>query len=325
MILVTGGSGLLGNELINQLLAQGKKVRAIYNNTPLADFNDANLNQFKCNILDIVGLEEAMKGIEEVYHCAAMVTFNPGKRNEMFKINVEGTANMVNVSIEAGVKKMVYVSSVAALGRIREDVAINETMNWTEETSNSNYGQSKYLAELEVWRGIGEGLTAAIVNPVVILGAGDWNSGSSKIFQSVYNEYPWYADGITGFVDVRDVAKAMILIMESNISSERFIISAENRSYKEVFNLIAKAFGKKEPHKKVTPLIAKIVWRLEAFKSMFTKQDPLITKETAKTALAKVNFENTKLKQFLPGFVYRKIEDTIADTCALLQQKFNRH
>ena len=324
MVLVTGSAGLLGNELIAQLLAQGNKVRAIYNKTPLANFHSPNLQQFQCNILDVVGLEEAMEDIEQVYHCAAIVTFNPKKRLEMFKINIEGTANVVNAALDAAVKKMVYVSSVAALGRIREDEVINETMNWTEETSNSNYGQSKYLAELEVWRGIGEGLNAVMVNPVVILGAGDWNSGSSKIFQSVYNEFPWYSDGTTGFVDVRDVVKAMMQLMESDITAQRFILSAQNKKFKEVFDLIAKEFGKKPPQKKVTPLIAKIVWRAEAFKSMFTKQDPLLTKETAKTAMAKVKFDNSKLMKFLPQFTYRKIEETIIDTCTAFKQKLNK-
>lgn len=324
MVLVTGGAGLLGKELITQLLAQGRQVRAIYNKTPLADFRSANLEQWQCNILDVVGLEEAMQGIEQVYHCAAIVTFNPKRKMEMFKVNIEGTANVVNAALEVGVKKMVYVSSVAALGRIREDEIINETMNWTEETSNSNYGQSKYLAEMEVWRGIGEGLNAVMVNPVVILGAGDWDGGSSQLFKNVYNEFPWYAEGTTGFVDVRDVVKAMLQLMESDITAQRFIISAENKSFQELFNLIANAFGKKAPHKKVTPLIAALVWRLEAIKSKFTKKDPLITKETAKTAMAKVNFDNSKLKKYLPDFKYRKIEDTINDTCALFSQKLNK-
>ncbi len=323
MILVTGGTGLLGKELITQLLNEGKQVRAIYNKSLPGDFKSQNLQQFQCDILDVVGLEEAMKGVEQVYHCAAIVTFNPKRREEMFKINIEGTANVVNAALDAGVKKMVHVSSVAALGRIRESEAINETMNWTEETSNSSYGQSKYLAEMQVWRGIGEGLAAVIVNPVIILGPGDWNSGSSQIFKSVFEEFPWYTTGTTGFVDVRDVVKAMTQLMNSDISAERFIISAENRTYTEVFNLIAKAFVKKPPHKKVTKTLAKIVWRLEAVKSFFTGKDPLVTKETAATALAKVNFDNNKLVKFLPGFIYRKIEDSIADTCLSLQQKLN--
>lgn len=323
MILVTGGAGLLGSELISQLLAQGKQVRAIYNKTALTEFKSSNLEQLQCNILDVVGLEEAMKGVEEVYHCAAVVTFNPKRREEMFKVNIEGTANVVNASLDAGIKKMVYVSSIAALGRIRQNEPINETMNWTEESSNSRYGQSKYLAEMQVWRGIGEGLNAVIVNPVLIMGPGDWNKSSSMIFKNVYNELPWYTDGTTGFVDVRDVAKAMIMLMESNITAERFIISAENKSYRDVFNLIAKAFGKRAPNRKVTPALTRIVWRLEAIRNFFTGKEPLITKETTTTAMTKANMDNSKLKKFLPGFSYRKIEDSIMDTCAAFQQKIN--
>lgn len=324
MILVTGGAGLLGKELIRQLLAQGKKVRAIYNRQLIHGFSQDELEQQQCNILDVSGLEIAMKQVEQVYHCAAIVTFDPKRKKELFRINIEGTANVVNAALDAGVKKMVYVSSVAALGRIREDGPVNETMNWTEETSNSNYGQSKYLGEMEVWRGIGEGLDAVMVNPTIILGDGDWNAGSSKLFKSVYEEFPWYTTGITGFVDVRDVASAMIQLMESDITAQRFIVSAENRSYREVFDMIAKAFGKKPPHKMVTPFLAKIVWRLEALKSRFTGKDPLVTRETAATALAKVHFDNSKLKQYLPGFQYRKLEDTIAETCAIFSQKLNK-
>lgn len=324
MILVTGGAGLVGKELITQLLQAGKQVRAIYNKTMLADFQNENLQQMQCDILDVIGLEEAMKDVDQVYHCAAIITFNPRRKQEMFKINIEGTANVVNAALDAGIKKMVYVSSVAALGRIREDEPINETMNWTEETSNSAYGQSKYLAEMQVWRGIGEGLEAVIVNPVIVLGAGDWNGGSSQIFKNVYNEFPWYTNGSTGFVDVRDVAKVMMELMNSDIIAERFIISAENRTYADVFNLIAKAFGKKQPHREVTPVIARIVWRLERIRSLFTGKEPLITKETTATALAKVNFDNSKLKNFLPNFEYRKIEDTVTETCNALQQKINK-
>ena len=325
MILVTGGAGLVGKELIKQLLNKGTPVIAIYNKTPLPSFNSSLLQQAQCNILDVQGLEEIMQQykVEQVYHCAAIVTFNPARKYELFKINIEGTANVVNAALNTGVKKLVQVSSVAALGRIRENEAVNESMNWTEETSNSNYGKSKYLAEMEVWRGIAEGLDAVMVNPTMVLGDGDWNTGSSQMFKTVYNEFPWYAEGVTGFVDVRDVAKAMIQLMESNISSERFIINAEDRTFKDVFGMMAKAFGKKAPHKKVTPFLAKIVWRLEAIKSIFSGKDPLVTKETAKTALAKVHFDNSKLKKFLPGFAYTPLEETIAHTCKLLQQKLN--
>ncbi|HMK03561.1 MAG TPA: NAD-dependent epimerase/dehydratase family protein [Ferruginibacter sp.] len=323
MILVTGGAGLVGKELITQLLAQGNTVTALYNKTPLPDFNSPLLKQIQCNILDVSGLEEAMDGIAQVYHCAAIVTFSKKRKRELFKINIEGTANIVNAALDAGVKKMVYVSSVAALGRIREGELINESMNWTEETSNSNYGQSKYLAELEVWRGIGEGLDAVIVNPVIILGPGDWSSGSTQIFKNVFEEFPWYSEGVTGFVDVRDVAEVMIRLMNSNINAERFILSAGNRTYREICTLMANAFGKKPPHKKVTPGLAKIVWRLEAIKSFFTGKEPLVTKETARTALTMANFDNSKLKKYLPDFSYRQIDDSIINSCTVLQQKLN--
>lgn len=324
MILVTGGSGLLGKEVITQLLQQGKQVTAIYNKTLLSQFNSSNLTSFQCDILDVVGLEDLMQqGITAVYHCAAIVSFDAKRKKELFKINIEGTANIVNAALAAGVAKMVHVSSVAALGRVKHDTLIDEKMVWTEETQNSNYGESKYLGELEVWRGIGEGLDAVIINPAIILGAGDWNSGSSQIFKSAYDEFPWYAEGVNGFVDVRDVAAIMILLMESTISAERFIINAANTSYQKIFNLIAMAFDKKIPHKKVTPLIAKLVWRLEAIKSSFTGKAPLLTKETATSALQKVYYDNTKLKQFLPEFTYRTVEETITQTCTALQQKLN--
>ena len=315
MILVTGGSGLVGKELITQLLAKGKQVKAIYNKTPLPNFNSNNVQQIQCNILDVIGLEELMNEVEQVYHCAAIVSFNPKRKQQMFKINIEGTANVVNAALEAGVKKMVFVSSVAALGRIREDKPIDETMNWTEETSNSAYGQSKYLAEMEVWRGVSEGLNAVMVNPTIILGNGNWEDGSSKIFKSAYNEFPWYTAGTTGFVDVKDVASAMIQLMESDVTAQRFILSAENKTYQQVFNLMANTFGKKPPHKKVTPFIAAIAWRIEAVKSWFTQKEPLLTKETTKTALAKVTFDNSKLLKYLPNFTYHKIDDTIKRVC----------
>ena len=319
MILVTGGSGLVGSELIYQLLEQGYTVKAIYNTT-LLSITDKNLIPVKCNILDSSTLGEVMEGVTMVYHCAAIVSFSPKNKAQLFKINIEGTANVVNAAVDAGVKKMVHVSSVSALGRIRENETVTEEMNWTEESSNSIYGKSKYLGEMEVWRGIGEGLEAVIVNPSLILGAGDWSKGSSEIFRTAYNEFPWYTDGVTGIVDVKDVVRAMILLMNSEIKNEKFILNAENLSYKEIFTKIANCFGKKPPYKKVTPIIASLVWRWEALKSMFTGKSPLITKETAKTALAKVYFDNSKILKALPEFTFTPIKETIRNTCATLRR-----
>ncbi len=322
MILVTGGSGLVGSELISQLLAQDNKVKAIYNSTPLT-ISHQNLTTINCDIMDTAALEEEMQGVTRIYHCAGIVSFNKKNKTNLLKVNIEGTANVVNAALDAGVKKIIHVSSVSALGRIRENETITEEMNWTEETSNSLYGKSKYLGELEVWRGIGEGLEAVIVNPSIILGGNDWSKGSSEIFKSVYNEFPWYTEGVTGVVDVRDVARAMILLMNSEINRERFILNAENLSYKKIFTCIANCFGKKIPQKKVTPFIAAMVWRWEAMKSMFTGKDALVTKETARTALAKVYFDNTKFLKALPGFTFTPINETIKNTCATLQQIYH--
>jgi dihydroflavonol-4-reductase len=322
MILVTGGAGLVGNELINQLLANGKKVKAIFNSTKIE--TRPNLAVVQCDILDVITLEEIMQDVTEVYHCAALVSFAPKDAEKLYKINVEGTANIVNACLDAGVRKIVFVSSVAALGRIREGQKITEAMQWTAETSNSIYGQSKYLAELEVWRGAAEGLQVAVVCPSIILGYSDWNSGSTKLFKSVYDGFPWYSTGTSGFVDVADVAAAMLALMESNITNEKFILAAENVSYQYVLNNIAKGFGKKAPSKKVTPFLAAITWRLEAIKSFFTNASPLITKETAATALTNVVYDNSKLLQRLPNFSYKKLEVTIAETCKKLQENLTK-
>jgi len=172
---------------------------------------------------------------------------------------------------------------------------------------------------MEVWRGMGEGLNVAIVNPVIILGAGDWNKGSSEIFKSAYDQFPWYSKGVSGFVDVLDVIDAMQILMQSDVQGQRYIISGANLPYQEIFTRIANAFNKRPPHKKVTPLLAAIVWRLEAVKGAITGKTPLLTKETAATAQAVVHFDNTKFLKAFPAFTYRTIEDTINRTCAELK------
>jgi dihydroflavonol-4-reductase len=311
MIFVTGASGLVGSHLIQSLLAKDKKVRALYRQAVPVFAGSEQCEWIKGDILDPIGLTAALEGVEYVYHCAAIVSFAPSAAATMLHSNVEGTANVVNACLVQKVKKLIFVSSVAALGRIRENEAIDESMHWTPATSNSVYGQSKYLAELEVWRAMEEGLPMAIVNPVIILGAGDWNNGSSGIFKSAYNEFPWYTGGMSGFVDVLDVVDAMQILMESDITGQRYVLSAENVPYRTIFNTIAAAFNKRPPSKRVTPLLANIVWRLEAIKGFFTGKAPLLTKETAATAQATVRFNNQKFLNAFPHFTYRKVDATI--------------
>src|SRR5579863_7006324 len=203
-ILVTGASGLLGKELTTQLLKSACHVTAMYHAAPVT-LKHPLLTIEPCDILDPGALEELMIGITHVYHCAAVVSFEPADRRRLFKINVEGTENVVNACLQAKVQKLVHVSSVSALGRLRNGQTVTEELNWTEETGKRVYGKSKYLGEMEVWRAIGEGLEAAIVNPSIILGGNDWEDGSTALFKSAYNEFKYYTEGVSGFVDVADV------------------------------------------------------------------------------------------------------------------------
>lgn len=327
MVFVTGGTGLLGGYLLRHLLANGESIKALYRGRYPSLLNQDEISRISWvqgELFDIELLNAICEECDEVYHCAGMVSFNPRKRDEMMRINVTGTANVVNACLLGGVKKLVHVSSVSALGRKRDGMTVTEASKWSEESNLSNYGRSKYMAEMEVWRGISEGLNAVIVNPVIILGVGDWNESSAATFKSAYNEFPWYTEGVSGFVDAKDVARAMFELMRSGISEERFIISAENLGYRDIFNLMAKHFGKKPPHRKVSPLIAGLVWRLEALKGMITGQDPLLTKETAETARMKVYFDSSKLLKALPSFSYNKIEDCIAESCGEYLRRLNK-
>jgi nucleoside-diphosphate-sugar epimerase len=322
-ILVTGASGLLGRELVEQLLTAGEKVKAVYNKTPITDLQHQNLELVHCDLLDVIALESVIRDVSHVYHCAGLVNFSEKRRNELSQINVEATTNLVNACIDADVIKLVHTSSVAALGRIGEQKTVNEQTWWNTDTQSSVYGLSKHLGEMEVWRGIGEGLNAVIVNPSIILGAGDWSKGSTAIFKKIHDGFSWHSTGINGFVDVKDVASSMILLMNSEIHSERFIISAGNFSYQDVFYKIADAFGKPRPSKRVTPLLAAIVWRLEALAAWLNRKDPLVTKETMQTALSAYEYDSSKLIQYFPDFKYRDISETISEICAVFQKGKN--
>ena len=318
MAFVTGGSGLLGGYLLRELLQNGRKVTALYRNRYPALLTQEELNQInwvKGDIFDTSLLLDILRDEKEVYHCAGLVSFNPARKKDLLHVNVEGTASIVNACLEAGVEKLVHVSSVSALGRKRDGMVVSEAASWSEENNLSNYGKSKFLAEMEVWRGIAEGLNAAIINPVIILGVGDWNDSSAATFKNAYKEFPWYTEGVSGFVDAGDVAKVMVRLMDSDISGERFVLSSENLAFREVFNLMAKYFGKKAPHRKVSPWMAALVWRLEKIKSWINKEEPLLTKETAETAQMKVYYDGSKIQKFLPDFQYKKIEDSVREAC----------
>lgn len=321
MVLVTGGTGFLGAYIIKELVEKGYRVRAIRRSTSATPFFIPasifeRVEWFQADILDVISLAEAMQGADAIIHSAAKVSYNPDDKKEMYQINIDGTTNMVNVALEQGVPRFVYISSVAAVGRSMNGEHINEEKQWNGNQVSSHYSLSKHKAEMEVWRAIGEGLNAVILNPSTIIGYGNWNESSCAIFKNVYEEFPYYSSGINGFVSVEDAANAAVRLMDSDIRGERFIVSAENWAFQQLFNTIADGFFKKRPSRQVTPLLAAVAWRWEGLKTFFTGKRSLLSKESARIAQTKTFFDNGKLLSSLPGFSFTPLEATISRACA---------
>lgn len=318
-VLITGGTGFLGSYIIKELVEKGYAVRAIRHSKKLPSWISKEVFEkvewVDGDVLDVVSLEEAMEGVDIVIHSAAIVSFINKEKKEMLKVNVDGTANVVNIALEKGVKRLVHISSVAALGRTVGGGHVDEEKKWEESKVNTYYAKSKYRAELEVWRGVAEGLEAVVLNPSTIIGYGDWNSGSCAIFKNLHEGFNWYPPGINGFVDVEDVARVTVILMESEISEQRFIVNGDTWSFKKIMDTMADAFGRKRPTGKITPFLLKIAWRAEKLKSFFTGKRPLLTKESARVALSKTYFENDKILKALPQFSFTPLETSIQRAC----------
>jgi len=318
-ILLTGGTGFLGSYIIKQLVEKNYAVRAIRRGNKLPTWISKEITDkvewVEGDILDVVALQDAMESVDTVIHSAAIVSFLRKDREQMYQVNVEGTANVVNMALEKNVSRLVHISSVAALGRTAGGGHVNEEKKWEESKVNTHYAKSKFKAELHVWRGVSEGLDAVILNPSTILGFGDWHSSSCAIFKQVYEGFNWYTPGINGFVDVEDVAKAVIHCMESDISEQRFIINGDTWPFKKLQDTIADNFKKKRPGRKTTPFLLAIAWRLEKVKSLLTGKKPLLTKESARVAQSQTFFENDKILKALPGFSFTPLEETIENAC----------
>lgn len=330
MILVTGGTGLVGTHLLFYLLQKEDKVRVLkrpgsrvdkviqtfsyYSSHPELLFS--KIEWVEGDILDIRSLTEAMRGVQQVYHAAAMVSFDPDDTDILLEVNISGTANVVNACLDTGVKKLAFVSSVAALGRAENKGITNEESEWKFGKDLSAYAVSKFEAEREVWRGMAEGLPAVIVNPTIILGPGDFNRGSSKMFQTVYNGLKVYTPGINGYVDVNDVARALVLLMESDISGERFILNGENLSYQALFGVMASALGVEAPRIKAGRVLSEITWRLMKVQAFLTGKSPLITKFTARTANSVYRYSNEKFVK-ATGMHFTPIAKTIQQTAKI--------
>ena len=329
MILLTGGTGLLGSHLLLDLLKSGREVRAIKRNSSDTEMVTrifsyyventgelaAKIRWFEADLMDYGAIEDAMDGINEVYHCGAVVSFYPKDHKAMLKVNIEGTANLVNKSIEHKVEKFLYVSSVATLGRAENDGVSTEETYWIPSRKNSVYGISKYGAEREIWRGMEEGLNAVIINPSVILGPGFWQDNSG-LFRLVYEGLKYYTRGVNGYVDARDISKAATGLMDRNLFGQRFICSADNLSYQELFSMMAKYLGKPAPKVNVPASMTAIAWRVEAVRAFLTGARPEVTREMAVTTSQEYRYSSEKLCKTL-GFTFRPAEESIKEICGI--------
>jgi dihydroflavonol-4-reductase len=326
-IFVTGATGLVGSYLLHELHSAG------YNNLHALHRPSANKNVVKDlehlvswhvgDVTDMFSLEEAMQDAKVVFHAAAVVSYDSRDYHKLMKINVEGTENVINVATDLGVEHFIHVSSIGAIGRDKNEKQVTEKAKWERTPLLTNYSISKYQSEQIVWRAAAEGLAVTIVNPSIILGAGNWEQSSTTLFRQVYEGLKFYPVGTTGFVDVKDVARFMRLVMEQRIVGERFIVSATNLSYQSFFTKVATAMGKTPPSIRVTPLLRALAWRIEWLRSRLTGKRVVITKETATTSAQTYFFDNTKSLQ-IAGFQYTDIDNTIKNAVAALTQNLTK-
>ena len=336
-IFVTGGTGLVGSHLLFDLLRNGRQVKALMRPTSnlkwvnkvfsyYSDQADTLFDQIEWvegDLLDYHSMENLLVGITEIYHCAAMVSFHANDRDSMLNNNVKGTANLINAAIHHQIKKICHVSSIAALGKTHDGSEINEETYWTPSKQKSGYSLSKFFSEMEVWRGTEEGLEAVVVNPSIVLGPGNWDIGSPKLFQAIGKGLKYYTKGETGFVDVRDVASAMIMLMDAanfeKTKNQRFILNAGNLGYQDFFNKIADALQKPRPKTFASDIILQTAWRAARLASFFSGKRPMITRE-AISGSNKINrFNGEKIKNTI-DFHYRNLDETITDIANLFQK-----
>ncbi len=324
MIGVTGANGLLGSFIVRKLIDEQEKFvafkRSSSNLSLLADLKD-KIEWRNLDLEDPVTMDDALQGVNSVIHSAALVSFNPRHARRISEINIQGTHNIVNACIANNIKRFVYISSVAALGRTRGQTLIDETNKWVDSSYNTHYARSKYLAELEVFRGQEEGLSTVILNPSVILAPADWAKSSAQLFRYAWDERPFYIEGSLNYVDVRDVAKACHFLLMSELTNQRFIVNAGSIPFKQFFGSVAGQFGKEGPYIRLSKNFLKMAGSMEAFRGWITQAEPLITTETARMADAYFSYENKKIKKAL-GFEFEALENTLGWCCRYYMQKF---
>ena len=320
MILVTGATGFLGSELVIQLTHQGKPLRALKRDNsviPDALKNNKLIEWATADINEPATLEDVFEGITHVYHCAALVSFDPTDKAALLKINIEGTSNVVNLCIEHQAR-LLHVSSVATLGEPKKGQLITEDDYWEYDSRDHSYAISKYEGEMEVWRGIAEGLDAVIVNPSVIIGANAGFKGSGALFKLVKDGLSYYTKGATGIVDVEDVAKSMIALMESSLSGERYTITAENYHYQQFFTEIAAGFGVKAPAKEAQPWMLGLAWRAARLASLLSGKPASLTSDAARSSMDINCYSNEKIRNTI-DITFKPLQQSIKEVCAGLK------
>jgi dihydroflavonol-4-reductase len=317
MILVTGATGFLGAEVAKELAIGGNSIRCSKRTSSVVpEILEPYINQIEwvtADLMDAPALEAALQGVTQVYNCAAFVSLKQADKNAMIRTNVRGTATLADLCNELGIR-MVHTSSVAAVGEAKPGEMINENHHLDPTTENDGYAISKLESEMEVWRGIAEGLDAVIVNPTIIIGASAGTRGSGQIFETVRRGLRFYTRGTIGFVDVQDVARCMIALMNARISGERFIISAENRNYKQLFEEISACMGVKPPATLAKPWMLELAWRGAAFWGRLAGKAPSIDKTSARAASVTRDFDNSKIVHAI-GYQFKPVSDTIVEIC----------
>ena len=335
-IIVTGGTGLLGSHLLIELSKTENHIIALKRPTSKLEtveklfrwyFKEIKspfekITWVDGDITDMDSVSDLLSKDSKVYHVAGKVSFNPKDKEPLEAINVKGTANVVNAALEKGISKLCYVSSIAAIGRSSNYALTDEETPIENLTKLSPYAISKYEGEREVWRGIAEGLNAVIVNPTIILGPGNWHDSSARLFRQVYKGLKFYTNGANGYVGADDLAKIMMFLMNHEISSERFIVNAENVSYQQLFTWMAEALKVKPPQHLAGPILSEISWRVLKAASILTGKPPLITKATSQTANSNYKYSNQKIIN-QTAYQFKQVKETIEETAKFLLQDLN--
>ena len=320
MILVTGATGLVGSHLVLHLLEQGQQVKALFRNEngkqkvkSVFDHHNkqdlyGKIHWCRADILDIPSLEDAFQDVNYVYHCAALISFDPKEEENLRKINIEGTQNIISFCIDFKIKKLCYVSSIAALGDLApHEMIVTEECEWNPEMQHSDYAISKYGAEMEVWRAQQEGLDVVVVNPGVILGPLFWTEGSGEIYSKVKKGLPFYTKGSTGFICVNDVVTLLSLLMKSDIVGEKFILISENKTYQELVFAISETLQARKPKLYSDKLLTSFAWRIDWFLATFFGKKRALTKDLASALHTKYFYSNEKIIKQL-GYKYLEID-----------------